>query len=96
MITYFRKNDGLVENADTHKTQKLLKWAGYYTRITRGSVFTAHWNEIQDEWRLEQMRVCNVRNSDEIIDLYAKTWDIIYFDQFCDLLREDIRKKWNS
>jgi hypothetical protein len=29
----------------------------------------AHWNEIQDEWRLEQMLVCNVPNSNEIIDL---------------------------
>jgi hypothetical protein len=42
------------------------------------------------------MRLCNVPNSNEIIDLYEKTWDIIYFDQFCNLIREDIRKKWNS
>src|SRR5712692_9935271 len=30
------ENTELVENSDSHKTQKVLKWAVYYTRITRG------------------------------------------------------------
>jgi hypothetical protein len=92
----FRKNDGLVENADTQKTQKLLQCGGYCTRSYTREFLTAHWNELRDEWRLEQMRVCDVPNSNEIIDLYEKTWDIIYFDRFCDLLRADIHKRWSS
>jgi hypothetical protein len=37
-VELFRFTDSteLIENLGTHKTQNLLKWAGHYTRITRG------------------------------------------------------------
>jgi hypothetical protein len=39
-VGLFRFTDSteLVKKLGTHKTLNLLKWAGYYTRITRGTL----------------------------------------------------------
>ena len=46
----------------------------------------AHWNEIRDEWRVEEARLCN---SQEIVRKFEETGDEIYWAQFIELLRAD-------
>jgi hypothetical protein len=53
----------------------------------------AHWNEIRDEWRVEQARLCNIPNSEEIVRKFEQTGDEIFWAQFIELMRaEDLKK----
>ena len=49
----------------------------------------AHWNEIRDEWRVREMRLCKVPNSEEIVNLYEQRGDDAYWNQFIELMRAD-------
>ena len=49
----------------------------------------AHWNEIRDEWRVREMRLCKVPNSEEIVNLYEQRGDDVYWNQFIELMRAD-------
>ena len=42
----------------------------------------AHWNEIRDEWRVEQARLCKVPNSEEVIHKYEETGNDAYWYEF--------------
>jgi hypothetical protein len=51
----------------------------------------AHWNEIRDEWRVEQAGAINLRNTKEIVDKFEQTGDIVYWEQFIQLLGADVK-----
>jgi len=53
----------------------------------------AHWNEIRDEWRVEQARLCKVPNSEEIIGKYEETGNDSYWYEFIELMRADERRR---
>jgi phage terminase large subunit len=52
----------------------------------------AHWNEIRDEWRVEQARLCKVP-SEELIRKYEETGNDSYWYEFIELIRADKRRK---
>ena len=53
----------------------------------------AHWNEIRDEWRVEQAPLCKIPNSEEVIRKYEETGNDTYWYQFIELMRADELRK---
>lgn len=53
----------------------------------------AHWDDERDRRRAKEMRECKLPGTEEVIQNYEETGDIVYWAQFCALIGKYLRAR---
>ena len=54
----------------------------------------AHWDEEPDGKRVEMMKGCKLLGTEKLIKLYEERGDDTYWNQFVELLRDDVHGRY--
>jgi len=54
----------------------------------------AHWDEERDRKRVAMMKGCKLLGTEELIKLYEERGDDTYWNQFVELLRKDVHRRY--